>query len=115
MSFNWQNFILLAEKLMQNHDEASLRTCISRSYYGVFCIARNKKGFKNYKYPDIHRKVIEEYMNSNKKEERQIGKILDDLRWWRNKADYDEDERIEHELAKRVLLKAKNILIKLEP
>jgi len=110
MSFKWEEFILLAEKLLQNDDEASLRTCISRAYYGIFCIARNKKGFKNYKYPNIHKKVIEEYKNSDKEKERQIGEILYELRRWRNKADYDEDEQIEYELAKRVLLKAKQAL-----
>jgi len=114
MSFKWEDFILLAERLIQNDDEASLRTCISRAYYGIFCIARNKKGFKDYKYANVQKIVIEKYKNSDKKEEKIIGKILDNLRKERNKADYYEDERIDHELANRMLSKAKEVLKKLK-
>jgi len=114
MSFKWEDYILLAERLIQNQDEASLRTCISRAYYGVFCIARNKKGYKNHRHPSIHGKVIEEYRNSNKEEEKQIGEILYELRRWRNKADYDEDRQIDHKLAKRMLSNAKEVLKKLK-
>lgn len=113
MSFDWTDFIRLADALIKSKDEASLRSGISRAYYGVFCIARNRKGFKNYKKPDVHRKVIDKYQNSNSNKERYIGRVLDGLRRERNDADYDEDKMISPSLAQRNLLKAKKILDKL--
>jgi len=43
MSFDWIEYIYLAEKLLDKPEESSLRTSISRSYYGIFCIARKTK------------------------------------------------------------------------
>jgi len=43
MSFDWLGYIRLAENLSDELDESSLRSAVSRAYYGVFCIARNKK------------------------------------------------------------------------
>lgn len=113
MSFDWIDFIKLAKKLVKNQDEASLRSVISRAYYGVFCIARNKKGLKNYKKSNVHRKVIIHYQSSNNSDEKYVGKILDDLRRERNDADYNEDKVVNSELAQRILLKANNVLKKL--
>ena len=114
MSFNWIDFIKLAKRLVENQDdEASLRSGISRAYYGVFCIARNKAGLKNYKKADVHREVIKCYRNSGSCDEAEAGVILDQMRKERNIADYDEDKEIKSELAKRVLLKAEKILKKL--
>jgi len=113
MSFDWKDFIRLSEELIKRSDEASLRSGISRAYYGVFCIARNKQGLKHYKKPDVHREVIARYMNSKNNQEQEIGQLLDKLRRERNDADYDEDKVINSQLAQRVLLRAKNILEKL--
>jgi len=33
MSFDWNNFLVLAEELGQRGDEAAKRTAISRAYY----------------------------------------------------------------------------------
>ena len=115
MSFDWTKFISLAEELIkQKHaDEASWRSGISRAYYGVFCIARNKKGLKNYYKANVHKNVIKQYQDSYNRDEKYIGTILDKLRKERNKADYDEKEKIDSELAQRVILKAKEVLKKL--
>ncbi|MCD6238374.1 MAG: hypothetical protein J7K51_03445 [Thermotogae bacterium] len=116
MNFDWKDFVRLAEDLMKRPDEASLRSAISRAYYGVFCISRNKRGFKNYrpeKGKNIHWIVINEYKNSHNNNEEIIGKYLDDLRRNRNYSDYDEDKTIDFKLAQRVLIKAKQILDKL--
>lgn len=113
MSFDWKEFIRLAEELINRSDEASLRSGISRAYYGVFCIARNKKGFKNSTHPNVHKQVIMEYCNSYNPTEKYIGEVLDKLRKERNDADYNEDKVINSQLAQRILLKAKDILGKL--
>ncbi|MGQ9571151.1 MAG: hypothetical protein ACUVUQ_10015 [Thermodesulfovibrionales bacterium] len=113
MSFDWRDYIRLAEDLLKHNTETYFRSGISRCYYGVFCIARNRAGFKNYKKPDVHKKVIEHYQNSRNLEEQFVGNTLDRLRRNRNDADYNEDEEINAGLAERVLLKSKEILEKL--
>ncbi|HID28273.1 MAG TPA: hypothetical protein EYP22_10770 [Methanosarcinales archaeon] len=110
MSFDWKEYVYLAEELKQHSDEKYLRTSVSRAYYGVFCICRNQKGYKYYTKGDVHQKTISTYKNSIDKGEKLIGKLLDDLRRQRNKADYDEDKKITVNLADRVVLKAKKIL-----
>jgi len=110
MSFDWKDYIRLAEDLLKYNTENCFRSGISRSYYGVFCTTRNKAGFKNYKKSDVHQKVIEYYQNSSDPKEQLVGNILDKLRRNRNDADYDEDKTIDAGLAQRVLLKSKRIL-----
>ena len=39
MSFDWNNYLSLAEELADRTDEASKRTAISRAYYCVFNLA----------------------------------------------------------------------------
>lgn len=112
MSLDWKDYVRLAEDLLNRTEESYLRSSISRAYYGVFCIARNKKCHKNYTGPDnIHWKVINEYKNSNNRSEQNIGWILDKLRKSRNDADYDEDKPITKGLAQRSALSANQILI----
>ena len=114
MSFNWKEYINLAEEFVKfSNDEARLRTALSRAYYGAFCLARNKKGFKSYKKSNVHQKVIMSFKSSYDNDEQLIGKYLDDLRKGRNDADYDEDKRIDQKLVKRAVAKAKKILEKL--
>ncbi len=110
MSFDWKDFIRLAEKLTQTPDEASLRSAISRAYYGVFCITRNKKGLNHLKHAGVHQEVIKRYKNSNDPNEQKIGIFLDKLRDSRNKADYDENANVNLHLVQRVLIHANNIL-----
>lgn len=110
MIFDWKDYIDLAEELLNRREESCLRTTISRAYYGVFCIVRNSKGYKNHKGRDVHQRVIEEYKNSRDRKEQNIGRILDSLRRSRNHADYDEDKPISKELAERALISSKMIL-----
>jgi len=113
MSFDWKDFIRLAEELIKRSDEASLRSAISRAYYGVFCILRNKMGFKDYKQSYVHRKVIDLYIKSSNPQEKLAGQLLDELRKRRNNADYNEDIIIDFNFAQRTIEDAKNILKKL--
>ncbi|MHA1278053.1 MAG: hypothetical protein ACTSQ8_12760 [Candidatus Helarchaeota archaeon] len=113
MSFDWKNFVRLAEDLMNHPDEASLRSAISRAYYGAFCISRNKMGFKSYRGSDVHKEVIKHYQHSRDSREKFVGNTLDKLRRDRNDADYNEDKTIDFRLTQRVLIKAKQILDKL--
>ena len=121
MSFDWKDYIKLAEKLQEEPDknsieEAYYRSIISRSYYGVFCISRIKAGLESYRPrprtgdPGVHEKVISYYKNSNRPEKKLVGKFLDDLRRERNDADYNGNKIVGKALAERAISKAKKVL-----
>src|SRR5438309_1228351 len=42
MPFDWQEFLTLAENLLESNTEAAYRTAISRAYYSVFNVARER-------------------------------------------------------------------------
>ena len=121
MSFDWKDYIKLAKKLYDevnkdSMEEAYNRTVISRSYYGVFCISRIKAGLEFYRPrprtgdPGVHEKVINYYKDSRIPEEKLVGKLLDELRKYRNDADYDKRRRTGRDLAERAILKANEVL-----
>jgi len=110
MNFNWIKYIYLATELLKGSDESYYRSAISRAYYGVFCIARDRKGYSNYKRSDIHSKVITEYVKSNDEDERSVGFLLVELRNSRNQADYNSDKVIRKNEAERMVKAAKYIL-----
>jgi uncharacterized protein (UPF0332 family) len=110
MIFNWIRYIYLADELLTGTDEAYYRSAISRAYYGVFCITRDKKGYSDYKKSDAHSKVIENYAKSNDEDERVIGSILDEMRKARNLADYNSGKVISKVDAERMVYSAKYIL-----
>lgn len=94
MSFDWKLYIQLADELITyqrttSFQEAYLRTAISRSYYGIFCIARNFLTTKGISIPkiDTHKFVRGQYLASQDKEERKIGDSLNRL--WRRRKDAD--------------------------
>lgn len=118
MSFDWRDYVELAEDLLNETEESCYRTSVSRAYYGVFCTARNKKGYQNYQAKwgeNIHRIVIDVYKNSPDRSEKNIGRILDSLRRSRNDADYNENKLINKDYAKRAVGSAKIILTSLDP
>lgn len=103
MNFDWEDFLKVAEILHEGASEGSLheamyRIAISRAYYAVFCIARNRKlaeGLKISHTDNPHELVINAYKGSENHYERLIGNELSRLRKWRNRADYeDEIERV---------------------
>jgi len=111
MTFEWKDYIRIAEDLLNRGDEAYFRSSISRAYYGTFGPARNKKGYKEYAGADVHWKVINEYNNQS---EQDIGRTLDKLRRARNDADYNEEKLIKKDLAERTILIAKKVLTSIE-
>jgi hypothetical protein len=99
MPFDWNLYIELAKELLDGQrgkvpfQEAHLRTSISRSYYGVYCIARNYLKDKNIQIPDRdpHKFVREVYSASSNGQEMRIGENLGRLLRRRNIADYEND------------------------
>lgn len=116
MSFDWRDYLKLSEELVKRTEESCWRSSISRSYFGVWCIARNKKGYKNYKTrgkENIHWIVINAYKRAQNKSLRKVGWSLDELRKARNDADYNEDEFINENFAERMLILAEQVLTNL--
>lgn len=110
MSFDWKDYVCLAEELLNRDEESCLRSAISRAYYGTFCVARNRKGYQSYKGGDVHLKVINAYKFSANGNDRDIGRLLDKLRRSRNEADYNENKRINKNISQRMIFAAKQIL-----
>lgn len=99
MSFNWSEYLSLANELAprpidRTTAEAKLRSAISRAYYANHCKARNFlrdcEGHKP-RREDAHRFVIEKFSNSIDRTRRDIGKDLNRLKVDRIKADYEDE------------------------
>jgi len=101
MTFNWYEYLNIARFLHHNGklsnqitQESAYRCAVSRAYYASYCHARNYAqsifNFVPNKNSDDHWAVKNEFV----KRGRAYGDIpglLDDLRQWRNKCDYDDD------------------------
>jgi len=121
MSFNWVLYISFAKELLSHYkiscsQEACFRSAISRSYYGVFCIARNLLESRGHRIPkkDIHNFVKRQYTESPNMKEKKIGADLDRLRKARNKADYRERAQIDLDKATSAYITAEDILEELK-
>ena len=102
-SFDWYNFVKLANTYIDEDDPAKQRTGISRFYYGPFCSSRdlinekqaylNKKSrnIMTSKKGEVHLETRNIYRNhpAFRRNGKIIAKNLDKLRKMRNKADYD--------------------------
>jgi uncharacterized protein (UPF0332 family) len=130
MSFNWEHYLSLAKVMkeaasqitegnaeQQGFREACLRSAISRSYYGVFCEARNllvKHGIR-IREVDVHKFVREKYLNAGDAHVKKVGANL--LRLWgdRKIADYDDemdtetDVEVVNDLAARTLKRIRSL------
>jgi len=120
MSFNWELYIQLADRLIyyqENADlrEAYLRSAISRCYYGIFCIARDHLVAKNISIPrvDTHKFVRGRYQRLPRNVEKKIAKNLRRLWKERKDADYENEADIDVQRAKTALDLSKRTLEKL--
>ena len=97
MPFDWKQYLDLARELSQpttrnaGEQEARLRSAVSRAYYAAFCHARNYsrdwlKFVPNYTADDHGR--LRAFLKDGKR--RGIALKLDQLRQWRNDADYSD-------------------------
>jgi uncharacterized protein (UPF0332 family) len=101
--FDWIKFVMLGKVLMNRKNEESIRTAISRLYYGVFGVVRRylinvcQKYYLRKPCGDVHRKVFNELNNSSDSTEREMANILNKLRAMRNRADYDDGDEFSEE------------------
>ncbi len=99
MSFDWADFLTLADALVHDPnspgpEEASLRSAISRAYYAAFRVARNfgrdKGEFTPTQTGQDHWPVMNHFRSSPDRTRRKIGLDLDRLYDNRTSADYDD-------------------------
>ena len=110
MTFDWMAYIDLSEKCLECNEEAYFRTAISRAYYGCFCILRDRENLGDDKTSNVHLRVITHYKKHRSQNYQKIGIKLDQLRWWRNKADYDGEIKIKKYNAESVIARSKEII-----
>jgi uncharacterized protein (UPF0332 family) len=96
MSFEWSDYLDLAQELASRSDvsslkEALLRTATSRAYYSVFIQARNLLVSEGHVIPAVntHRYVINQFLSSSSEIRKLIGADLERLQIARKRADYD--------------------------
>jgi uncharacterized protein (UPF0332 family) len=121
MQFNWREYLSLAKELLENKNEVSYRSAISRAYYSIYntlCFYIDR--FKSKK--DKHKQLIdifkdeEEWHRINRNLEGvdeedliYIGSEMRYLRDMRNKADYEISYPITERKAQEVLEKVEMI------
>jgi hypothetical protein len=119
MSFDWANYLLLANELFRSKDklpseEACMRAAISRSYYSAHCTARNhardREGFTPSRTGEDHINVIRHFLGAGDHKRKKIGAELDRLRIDRGKADYHDNVSSLNSLTTVSLSRAKQVL-----
>ena len=115
MTFNWNEYLLLAQYLNTNstfnYPEALQRSAVSRAYYAAFCSAKEyaeiKFKIKFLPDSDIHQEVRKTFKKNQRDD---ISDNLNDLRILRNKCDYQNNVQNLHTIAKRAIQLADNTI-----
>lgn len=98
MSFDWSEYFNLAQELAgkvtnPSTQEAKLRSAISRSYYAIYCLARNYLCLRErHSIPGGReaKDFVHMQFRIGSKERKKIGSNLDRLRTYREEADYED-------------------------
>lgn len=109
MTFNPVDYYSLVSWLYKQktpHEEACIRTIVSKAYYSAFLEARNRAGII-YDSGGVHKKVRQYYYDKGKIT---LANWLDDLRIIRNNADYDTARTLTHRDSQKALTLASKIL-----
>jgi len=120
MSFDWLHYLDLANELYQQsatsaHQDADLRSSISRAYYCVFHKARlrllQKWNISISRTVNPHNQVRIEFFN---KKYKRIAANLDRMRAYRNKADYQDSVASLGYMASETLRRANQVIAELK-
>ena len=122
MSFNWSEYLDLAQQLagkakISATQESRLRSAISRGYYAAFIQARNYlRDREGLTIPtrNTHEYVINQFRNSPDLDRQEIGNTLKRLKINRNQADYEDTFVDLHIIAKESLKLAAKIIANLQ-
>ena len=109
MAFDWREFLVLAERLLESQSEAACRSAISRAYYSIYNQAseraqRNGCRFDPTLDGGMHKKCWGVYRKGPDPNCKQLGVDGDRLRESRVRADYKSGEyrRLQEEAAQIV-------------
>ncbi len=99
MSFDWLEYLQLAEELLAKstilpNDESKIRSAVSRAYYAAFNQAKlflETKDRLTIPHYNVHQYVIYQLKNSSDTRRKKIGNRLFVLRDYRNQADYNQN------------------------
>ncbi|MCX7068131.1 MAG: hypothetical protein NTW85_10630 [Methylococcales bacterium] len=123
MTVSSDDFLTSAEILLQNTDnkEIDFRNVISRSYYAVFHLAKEKltvlADIETMEEPDnngSHNAIIDKFYRHNNRSIHAYGKIIKDLKKQRHIADYDIDKDILRNETAEHFNNAKHLITKLK-
>jgi uncharacterized protein (UPF0332 family) len=123
MSVSFEDFLQSAEILLNNKEskEIDYRNLISRSYYAVFHLGRQKAEIlpltiSDEKYRNLasHQKVISKYENSRDVYLKALGRQMSLLKTKRCRADYDIHVTIERKEAEKHIFAVKEVIKKLQ-
>ena len=123
MSFDWREYLLLAEALLQARtslaqEEACCRAAVSRAYYAVYGVARNRArdqdGLQLPATGDAHQRVITHYRQGPSALHRAVGDTLRRLRRVRNRADYDDQLEQPVAVAQFAVRRARQVVAQLQ-
>src|SRR4051794_16566657 len=95
MSFDWREYLRVARLFADPafpagiNDEAAKRTAVSRAYYAAFGYARVRaqfEGFVGLESAEDHALLRQHFDRTGR---RDLARILNKLRQWRNQVDYE--------------------------
>ncbi len=90
--FDWPAFLKLAEELALRPQESCRRTAISRAYYFIYHLARQRveaNGFVLVAGGDSHKQVWEKYSASPDFQCKKLGELARHIKLRRQRADYE--------------------------
>ena len=123
MSFDWREYLVLAEALLQARtrlaqEEACCRTAVSRAYYAGYGVARTRArdqdGLQLPATGDAHQRVITHYRQGPSALHRAVGNNLRRLRRVRNRADYDDQLEQPVAVAQFAVRRARQVVAQLQ-
>jgi len=119
MSFNWSDFLEIAELLHSKGkgktlEQAYFRCALSRAYYAAFIISRKYAESKGEsferEYGRSHKHVIDYYINSKNPGLQDVGENLKTLKRWRINSDYEDNPVFNSMTVESSLKYSKNII-----
>jgi uncharacterized protein (UPF0332 family) len=124
MSVSFEDFLKSAEVLLNNKDseEIDFRNLISRSYYALFHLAKEKSEYipmpiiseEKYEKLGSHEKILIKFSQHKNKAIKQLGNMMFDAKEIRCQADYDIHEHIVRSEAAQHFHTVKDLIKKLE-
>ena len=92
VSFDWSDYLTLAEELGKRFDEGSLRSAISRAYYSIYHLALYRaemNGFRPLPGEGTHAQLWRVFSASPEPDCMRLAIIANRLKEKRNRADYE--------------------------